>query len=298
MNAFFSRRLLTATRYALFEQGRNRLALGLLLVFVPLWYYLVLLIAQGPTLAFKFWSTGKLLTVDGGNLTLLTAGLNSITLIIGFMFFASTKRGMPFDRRLVLSGYPQAVLMLGKLLAMLVVTALVAFYVTLILFAFWQHGHPTDLPLIWLSFWCAALIYGGFGLLLGVLVTNELAGFFLVIMVSQIDTFLQNPLGNPLGNQPVLKDFPSFGATQLAVAGGFTRLFPWEDVGLSLAWFAGFAVLGLLIFWWHTPSQCAGCTESHHRKEPSACRKRYSPHLKRDTHLQPGSRQAHAASRH
>jgi hypothetical protein len=108
------------------------------------------------------------------------------------------------------------------------------------------------LPLIWLGFWCAALIYGGLGLLLGVLVTNELAGFFLVIMVSQMDTFLQNPLGNPLGNQPVLREFPSFGATQLAVAGGFTRLFPWEDVGLSLAWFAGYAVLGLLIFWWRT----------------------------------------------
>jgi hypothetical protein len=252
MTALFSRRLLTATRYALFEQGRNRLALGLLVAFVPLWYYIVLLIAQGTMLDFKYWSTGKLLSVDGGNLTLLTAGLNAITLIIGFMFFTSTNRGMPFDRRLVLSGYPQVVLVLGKLIAMLVVTALIALYATLILFAFWQHGHPPQLPLIWLSFWCAALIYGGFGLLLGVLVTSELAGFFLVIMVSQMDTFLQNPLGNPVGNQPVLKEFPSFGATQLSVAGGFTTLIPWEDVGLSLVWFAGFAGLALVIFWWRT----------------------------------------------
>ena len=252
MTGVFSRRLLTATRYALLEQGRNRLALGLLLVFVPLWYYIVLLLAQGTRLEFKYWSTGQLLSVDGGNLTLLTAGLNSITLIIGFMFFASTVRGMSFDRRLVLSGYPQAVLILGKLIALLVVTALVAFYATLVLFVFWQHGHPTQLPLIWLGFWCAALIYGGFGLLLGVLVTSELVGFFLVIMVSQMDTFLQNPLGNPLGNQPVLREFPSFGATQMTVAGGFTSLVPWMDVGLSLAWFAGYAVLGLLIFWWRT----------------------------------------------
>lgn len=159
---------------------------------------------------------------------------------------------MPFDRRLVLSGYPQGVLVLGKLIALLVVTALVALYATLILFAFWRHGHPTQLPLIWVGFWCAALIYGGFGLLLGVLVTSELAGFFLVIMVSLIDTSLQNPLGNPLGNQPLLREFPSFGAMQLEVAGSFTHRFPWEDVGLSLAWFAGFAVLGLLIFWWRT----------------------------------------------
>jgi hypothetical protein len=85
-----------------------------------------------------------------------------------------------------------------------------------------------------------------------VLVTNELAGFFLVIMLSLFDTFLQNPLGNPVGNQPILKDFPSFGAMQLDVAGGFTSLVPWEYFGLSLAWFAGFALLGLIIFWWRT----------------------------------------------
>jgi ABC-2 type transport system permease protein len=252
MSGIFSRRLFTAIRYALLEQGRNRLALGLLLVFVPLWYYLFLLVTQGTTLVIKYWNTGQLLSVDGGNLTLLTAGLNAITLIIGFMFFASTERGMPFDRRLVLSGYPQVVLVLGKLIALLIVTALVALYTTLILFAFWRHGHPTELLFIWLGFWCAALIYGGFGLLLGALVTSELVGFFLVIMVSLIDTSLQNPLGNPLGNQPLLREFPSFGAMQLAVAGGFTRLFPGVDVGLSLAWFAGFAVLGLLIFWWRT----------------------------------------------
>lgn len=252
MSSIFSRRLLTATRYALLEQGRNRLALGLLLVFVPLWYSLFLLVAQGTTLAIKDWSTSQLLSVDGGNLTLLSAGLNAITLIVGFMFFASTERGMTFNRRLVLSGYAQGVLVLGKLIALLVVTALVALYATLILFAFWRHGHPTQAPLVWFGFWCAALIYGGLGLLLGVLVTSELVGFFLVIMVSLIDTSLQNPLGNPLGNQPLLREFPSFGSMQLEVAGGFTRLCPWEDVGLSLAWFAGFAVLGLLIFWWRT----------------------------------------------
>jgi ABC-2 type transport system permease protein len=252
MTTFFSRPLPTATRYALFEQGRNRLALGLLIVFIPLWYFIFLQITQGMTAPFKVWGTSQLLSVSGGNLSLVTAGLNGITLIVGFMFFASTERGMAFDRRLVLSGYPQAVLMLGKLIALLVVTALVALYATLILLAFWRNGHPVNLSLIWLGFWCAALIYGAFGLLLGVLVTNELAGFFLVIMVSLMDTTLQNPLGNPLGNQPLLKVFPSFGAMQLGGAGGFSNLVPWQDVGLSLAWFAGLAVLGLLIFWRRT----------------------------------------------
>jgi ABC-2 type transport system permease protein len=252
MKGSFSWRLLTATRYALFEQARNRFALGLLALFVPIWYVLFGSIVPSDPLAFKFWTTGTLLQVNGQNLIYITAGLNAITLIVGFMFFASTHKGILFDRRLVLSGYPQTVLIVAKLLALGIVTALIALYASLVLWLFWHPGHPNSLPLIWLGFWVAALIYGGFGVLLGVLVTNELAGFFLVIMLSLIDTGLQNPIGNPVGNQPILKAFPSFGAMQLDVAGGFTQAVPWSDFWLSLAWWTGFAVLGLLIFWWRT----------------------------------------------
>jgi ABC-2 type transport system permease protein len=252
MTGAFSRRLLAATRYALFEQARNRFALGLLVLFVPLWYWVIGLLIPSDALDFKFWVTGAFLHVNGQNLSYLSAGLNAITLIIGFMFFAATHKGIAFDRRLVLSGYPQMLLILGKLIALSLVTALISLYATLLLFFFWHPGHPVSLPLIWLGFWSAALIYGGFGVLLGVLVTNELAGFFLVIMLSLFDTFLQNPVGNPVGNQPILKDFPSFGAMQLDVAGGFTTVVPWAYFALSLAWFVGFALLGLVIFWWRT----------------------------------------------
>lgn len=252
MGGSFSRRLLTATHYTLFEQARNRFALALLILFVPIWYALFGSIVPSTPLPFKFWATGALLDVNGQDLVYITAGLNAMTLIIGFLFFASTHKGILFDRRLVLSGYPQLVLILAKLLALALVTALISLYTSLILFLFWHPGHPVSLPLIWLGFWVAALIYGGLGVLLGVLVTNELAGFFLVIMLSLIDTSLQNPLGNPVANQPTLKAFPSFGAMQLIVAGGFTSTAPWEYFWLSLAWWASFAVLGLLIFWWRT----------------------------------------------
>ncbi len=260
MAGLFSRRLLTATRYALFEQGRNRFALGLLLLFVPLWFYIIGLLIPSAPLDFKFWVTGSLLHVNGQNLSYLTAGLNAITLIVGFMFFASIHKGIPFDRRLVLSSYPQSLLILGKLIALALITALVSLYASIMLFLFWHPGHPTSLALVWLGFWSAALIYGGFGLLLGVLITNELAGFFLVIMLSLFDTFLQNPVGNPVGNQPILKEFPSFGAMQLDVAGGFTNTVPWAYFGLSLAWFAGFALLGLVIFWWRTHARAVQAT--------------------------------------
>ncbi len=252
MAGSFHQRLLTATRYALIEQGRNRFALGLLLIFVPFWFYFIGVLIPADAVDFKFWVTGALLHVNGQNLSYLSAGLNALTLIVGFMFFASTHKGISFDRRLVLSSYPQALLILGKLIALALVTALISLYASAMLFFFWHPGHPTSLALVWLGFWSAALIYGGFGLLLGVLVTNELAGFFLIIMLSLFDTLLQNPVDNPLGNQPILKEFPAFGPMQLDVAGGFTNEVPWAYFGLSLLWFAGFALLGLAIFWGRT----------------------------------------------
>ncbi len=49
-----------------------------------------------------------------------------------------------------------------------------------------------------------------------------------------------------------MKGFPAFAPMQIDVAGGFTAVTPWLYVLISLAWLAGFALLGLLIFWWKT----------------------------------------------
>lgn len=241
----FSKRYAVAAHYTLLEQLKNRLAIVLLLVFVPIWYYLAYVFTDAPT-AFKFRATNTVLQVDALHLTLLTLGLNSITLIVGFMFFAATRKDMRFDSRLVLSGYPQVQLILARLTALLVVSGFVALYACAVLFVFWR---PVVLPLVWLSFFFGALIYGGLGILLGVLVRGELEGFFIIIMVSFIDAFLQNPIGNPAANKDFVEGFPMFAPTQLAVAGGFTHVLPWVYILISLAWLVGFTLLGLLIFY-------------------------------------------------
>ena len=242
----YGKRYAVATRYTLLEQLKNRLALGLLVVFVPLWYYIAYIFAGAGPVAFKFRATSTVLQVDSLHLTLLSLGLNSITLIVGFMFFAATRKDMRFDHRLVLSGYPQIQLILARLTAILVVSCLVALYAIAILFIYWR---PAFAPLVWLSFFFGALIYGGLGVLLGVLVRGELEGFFVIIMVSFIDTFIQNPIGNPAASKDFIMVFPSFAPTQLYVAGGFTHVFPLVYVLISLAWIVGFTLLGLLIFY-------------------------------------------------
>jgi hypothetical protein len=249
--ALWRNRYLTATRYTLIEHARNRMAIILLVVFVPVWYAMVGEITPPDAVAFKLWSTGQMEQVNGHNLILISSGLNALTLIIGFIIFTSTRRATPFDRRLILSGYPQSVLILAKLSGIVVVSGVVSLYATGILFLFWQ---PTHLLLIWLGFFSIGLIYGGLGLLLGVLLKGELEGFFLVMMISLIDTLIQNPIGNPAANKEFLKFFPSYSSMQWTVAGEFTDTVLWQYMLFSLAWFAGFAALGLAIFYWKTRS--------------------------------------------
>jgi ABC-2 type transport system permease protein len=270
MHHAIGHRYLTAARYALLEQVRNRFALVLLLLFVPSWYYMGFLFTTDTPIAFKFRLTNVFLQVSAREVTFLTLGLNAITLIVGFMLFTATRKNTRFDHRLVLNGYPQPLLILAKLTSLVAVAAAVSLYASAVLYAYWR---PHSLPLVWLGFFCAALCYGGLGLLLGVLVRGELEGFFLIIMLSLIDTFIQNPIGNPAANQEIVKGFPAFAPMQVAVAGGFTTVAPWLYVLISLAWLAGFALLGLLIFWWktrawsvHSEPLSAGSTAASERR--------------------------------
>ncbi len=243
------RRYGTAARFALLEQARNQFALVLLLIFVPAWYWFGFLFTTNDPIAFKFRVTSAFLQVNQREMTFLTLGLNAITLIVGFMLFTTTRRNTTFDHRLTLSGYPQPLLILAKLTSLVAVSAVVSLYAAGILYAYWQ---PHSLPLVWLGFFCAALSYGGLGLLLGVLVRGELEGFFLIIMISLIDTFVQNPIGNPAANQDIVKGFPTFAPMQIDVAGGFTQVIPWAYLLISLAWLIAFALTGLIVFTWKT----------------------------------------------
>lgn len=237
----------TAWRFAVRNQTRNRLAFLLLVGFVPAWYLLLEAMTGHKPLTFKLFSAGRFVTVDGGHLTLITAGLNAITIIVGFAVFAAIRRTLTFDKRLVFAGYRQATMITAKTLAVAMVSAGVAAYTALVLLTFWQPG-PGGWAAIWAAFTVIALAYGAFGLLLGVLVTSDLAGFFLIIMGGLMDTFLQNPLGNPLANNPLLEWFPSFGPTQFAIGVSLGHTLPWQDLATGLAWPTAFATAGLIIF--------------------------------------------------
>ena len=238
------RQLKTAIRLTLAAQVRNRLAWILLVAFIPIWYLLVgATITHGRT-TFKLRAIDAAVAVDSHNLTLITAGLNAITLITGFVVFAAVRRSLPFDRRLVLSGYRHGALIAAKTNAALLQAIGIGVYAAIVMLAFWR---PAGLWAIAVAFMLGAATYAAFGLLIGVLVRGDLEGFFLIIMISILDTFLENPVDNPLANKPILQFFPSYGPTQFAAAGAFHHQALASMAVLSLAWTAAFALLGLVV---------------------------------------------------
>lgn len=237
----------TAWRFALRNQTRNRLAGLLLVLFVPAWYLLMAALAGHQPLSFRLFATGQVLTVDARELTLISAGLNALTLITGFAVFAAIRRTLAFDQRLVFAGYRQPTLIAAKTSAIAIVAAAVAGYTAAVLLAFWRPSLAGWLAIL-AGFAVIALSYGALGLLLGVLVKGDLEGFFLIIMGSLMDTFLQNPLGNPIANKPILEWFPSFGPMQFAAGGAFGHTALWGHLLLGLAWAVAFSAVGLVIF--------------------------------------------------
>ncbi len=216
-------------------------------MFVPAWYLLMAIFAAHQHLAFRLFATGRTLTVDGRDLTLISGGLNSLTIIVGFAVFVAIRRALPFDKRLVFAGYRPATLTGAKITAITVLATAVALYTAGVLLFFWRPT-PAGWAAILAGFTVIALTYGALGLLLGVLVKGDLEGFFLIIMGSLTDTFLQNPLGNPLANKPALQWFPSFGPMQFAVGGSLGHTALWSHLALGLAWALAFTLAGLAVF--------------------------------------------------
>ena len=244
----------TAIRLSLAGQVRNRFAWILLVAFIPVWYLLIGSMIAHHEVGFSLRATGATLVVDGHDLTLITAGLNSITLITGFVVFAAVRRSRAFDRRLVLSGYRPAALIAAKTGAALVQAVAIGAYATIIMLFFWR---PAAIWAVAVTFMLAAATYAALGLLLGVLVRGDLEGFFLIIMISLLDTFLQNPVDNPLANKPILEFFPSYGSTQFAAAGAFHHQVLASMAAVSVGWTTAFALLGLIVLRLRMPRPAA-----------------------------------------
>lgn len=238
-----------ALRLSLVEQMHNRFAMLLLALYLPAWYGVIYGLTDDAPIAFKLRTFGVFVATSAHRLGLLTGMLNATTLIMGFVALSAVRRSALVDQRLVLCGYSRGALILGRLAALGAASVLVAAYAVLVLAAFTPPQHP------WVVFagtFGAVLAYAAIGVLVGVVARGDLEGFFLIIMLSLVDTFIQNPIGNPAASRAVVEYFPSYLPMQIVVGGAVANRIAWWQFWGSLGWAVALGILGLLGFWRRT----------------------------------------------
>ncbi|MFD8002700.1 ABC transporter permease [Streptomyces mirabilis] len=235
----------TALRFALIEQARNRLALLIVVLFVPLWTTLAFTVVARTPLRFRIRPVGGTVVMDGNILVQINGALQALSLVIAFMMFVATARSALFDQRLVRAGCPRSCLALAKCTSLLLVAALVAAYTTAWMHLFWRPEQPLVLAA---GMFTGALVYGGIGIVLAAVLRSELAGMFLAIVISSIDLVLQNPLINPNSDSPLVRFLPAYAAVQTSVAAGGLRVVPTSCLLLGTVWAAAMAALGMAAF--------------------------------------------------
>ncbi|MFH9404452.1 hypothetical protein ACH4JS_32525 [Streptomyces sp. NPDC017638] len=239
-------------RCTLLGHLRSRMAVLLAVAFIPAWIMVARLCASDRALRFSLESVHADVHAPANHVSQVVNALAAVTLVTGFSMFMETFKAGEMDRRLVLAGYPKVQMLLAKVTAVAVVTTLIAVYTTVLLRGSLPVNQLGPLALAVLG---AGLAYGGIGLLLGSLVRGELEGFFLVIMLSLVDTGLQNPVLN-VADLTGLSVLPLYGACQSALAAAFTSFSAWPYGLLSFAWSASTSALALLAFHLRTRSHC------------------------------------------
>ncbi|MFF8882788.1 ABC transporter permease [Streptomyces flaveolus] len=242
----------TALRFALIEQARNRLALLIVVLFVPLWTTLAYEVVARTPLRFYLRPVARHVVMDGNVLTQIVGALQALTLVVAFMMFLATARSAAFDRRLVHGGFPPSCLALAKYAALVLVAAAVAVYATAWMQLFWRPVQPL---LFAAGLFTGALIYGTLGIVLAAVVRSELAGMFLAIMISSVDLLLQNPLINPEADSALVRYLPAHGAVQVAVTAADLHLTPWSCLLLGTGWTLALTALGMTAFALRTRAQ-------------------------------------------
>lgn len=253
-------RYATAARLALVEQLRSRFALGLLVLVIPVCVVMPYFgYAEDPT-TFRLVVTDDVVRAPGNELGMVVTIFNGVTLLVGFMVFSSTHASVDFDHRVALAGYPRTWLVAAKLSVLVVVSAVLTAYATLVVHLVWQPAYPWSLAL---CLFAAALTYGAIGLLVGVVVRGELEGMFLIIGTSIVDQALQNPVLNPVLEDGIRPYLPSYGATQSGLAAGFAPMSPGLLLGTQSLWFVAAVTCALFALSLRTRDRRSGKRPVH-----------------------------------
>jgi hypothetical protein len=243
-----------ATRYGLVEHARNRFAMLLVAVFIPVFVTLAGVVITDAQVPFRLRDSGVVVQVKGNELAQISGALTAVCLIIGFMMFAATFSSGAFDRRLCMAGYPRVALGLAKIACLGVAALVVSVYATAVICCHWTPRQPV---LLAGALFCDAMTYGALGVVFGTLLRREVEGMFAIAMISCFDMVVQNPIASIGADSDFVRWLPSYGAMQASTAAGFSDTTPLPGLAVQLAWFAASVLVGLVTFHLRTRSALA-----------------------------------------
>lgn len=236
--------LRTAVRQAVLEQARNRAALVLAVLFVPLWLWLAHLVLPADPVRFRPGAADRPVRLDANVVAQLSGALHSLTLVVGFMMFLSTSRCAALYGRLARAGCPRGCLVPAQGCVLLLWAVPTAGYATAWVCVF---GRPERVDVLAAALCVGALGYGAVGILLASVTRSEPVGLFLVTAVGFADLTLQNPVASPWADAPVVGLLPAYGAMQSAVAAVSAGGTPWRLLLLGLCWAAVLSLAGAIV---------------------------------------------------
>ncbi|MFJ6671220.1 hypothetical protein ACIQMJ_08960 [Actinosynnema sp. NPDC091369] len=91
--------LAMAVGFDLAQHARNRLALALVVFFIPAWIGVVRAVLPDRPVVYHSEVAGRALSVRADELITISGAINAVTLIVGFMMFTAVRRSGDFDQR-------------------------------------------------------------------------------------------------------------------------------------------------------------------------------------------------------
>ncbi len=221
----------------------RRQIISVLLVVIPAAFFLVIYLTTKQNIfPFRLASITKevILIVNARNISLVFFGIAATGFLTSFLALTLIQKNISANRRLIVCGYYPYELFFSHMLVLLLLTILISVYIAASLTIFFAPLHLFNLIV---GLVLAGWVYGCYGLLIGSLITGELEGILLIVLLANIDAgWLQNPLFYAdAENQIIIRYLPAFFPSQTAIMAAFS------DYGAALNMLYSF-LYGLVFF--------------------------------------------------
>ena len=229
---------------------RRKIVLILLILIPSVFYAVTYLTTDMMIIPFKLAAVTKepIIMVHARKISLIFLGLSSAGLLSAFLSMNLIQRNIEVNRRLVICGYTTSELIVSKLMILLLIITLLAFYVGSMLWIFFK---PTSFFGVILGFMLIGFVYGSYGFLIGALLKGELEGILVVTLLANIDVgWLQNPIFYAgATNKEIIRSLPAFYPSQTSIISAFSLYGVSYSVMLSVAYGAVLLLIALIIYW-------------------------------------------------